>query len=567
MANQHIDDEEVNTLQDNILGEPLDPLSFHDNSVIWNHNGRIVQGPPKDLITVLQEHGDSGPDDEGYRRAWAPNDDDVLIYGQTLRTLAKSSPVARSGATVRGRSPGLTKARELYHDDDSHAAPSGGSFVNPQTPGDRRTIASVPFRIRSPRTQDEVELLRVVDEVNPRGYAEVTRRVDIAHEISIQRKNQSPGSADGLDHHENRILDSTAPVTPGVMPGDTYTAIRPQSPDFTPRFGSSLDSQPHWDILQGFLSSLRERRTRGNSLQAETPSSTRSPASSGSVNRSSSVSTISSEYSHATANSRPTSSNNRKRSFSASTEKNINAAQREWDELSDDIQGNPAKKRRISAHLARESTPNKRSRSGSFQDSPLRRKSTFSGLRLNTLTTPLVTASLSNPEIDEVSSRDYKAGSQISSRVSSFSSKLEIEGIPSISDDMMEMQANNATSAVTVDSPLIDKLPLSSPGEPAASTSPFQKTHSRTRPSRRSSTSSVTLLVPGRTRVSKSSSNSRQKATIQLPSPLAQEILDSSSSLSIETDVQPKKTQKAKAVGASKAIRRSKRINDRLSRL
>lgn len=552
------------------MGEPLDPLSVSENSVIWNHDGRIVQGPPTVLSPVLQEYGDIGPEGGGHQRAWAPDDDDILIYGQTFRSPARSLPTTRA---IEAGS---------YH------SLSEETLVDPETPGDRpsvlvlgesqsQRIASVPYRTRYPRTPEEVEFLRVVKQVNPQGYTEASRRVDIEHQISIQRDAQSSGSTDKLDRHANDYLRSQAPATPEINPEDVYTGIHRQSSNVTHHFGSPLNPQTVRYILQNSRSSLRVHRTRGSQSQAETPSSTASPASFGSVNRSSSISTISSEDSHATANSRPTHPDNRKRKCSSSTEESISAAQREWDELSDDIQGNPAKKRRISAHIARESvianynanlTANRRSGSGSFQDSPLLRKSTSSGLRLNTLTTPLISASQSNPEVGEVSGRNYKPGSQTSSRASSFSTRLEVEGIPSISDELVETQANNAISARTADPPLTNSMPLSSPREPAAlSTSPFQKTHSRTRPSRRSSTSSVTILVPGHSRVSKSSNNSRQKAKIQLPSPLAQEILDSSSSLSIEATVQPKKTQKAKAVGASQASRRSKRINERLSRL
>ena len=574
------------------MGEPLDPLTVNRNSAIWNQDDRIIRGEPTLLGPVLQEYGHAVKEDEGYQRAWAPDDDDMLIYGRTF-----GSPTRPSATTRAFQADQLLRADELpalesNDEDDSYHSLSEETTVDPESPGNgpsvpaledsqTRITASIPFRTRSPRTPEEVEFLRVAEQVNPQGYAEAFRRVDVAHRVFVeravesyctprtlfvQRDAQYSASADELDRHANEDLSSQEPATPEASHGDAYTGIHPHP------FGSPLDPQPTSNIFQDFRSSLRIRRHRGNPLYVEIPSSTASPASSRSFSSPLSTDTTLSNESLSLA-----SLHNRKRRNLALSQEAISTAQQEWSELSDDIQGNPAKKRRISGHLAREPiivnaranlTPNNRSRSGSFQNRPLLRKSTSSSLRLDNLITPLSSPSQNNPQVGTVSGQNHNPGSRKSSRASCFSTRLEEERIPSISDDFVEMQANNATPTLAVASPPAHQMPLSVTRAPAAlSTSPFQKSSSRNKPSKRSSTSNVTTLVPGNSRISKFSSNSRQKAKTQLPPSLLKEMLDSSSSLSITATVQPKKTVGLKTVDAPQAVRRSKRINERLLRL
>ena len=535
------------------MGEPLDPLSVNRNSAIWNQDDRIIRGEPTLLSPVLQEYGHTVNEDEGYQRAWAPDDDDMLIYGQTFGSPTRSSATTRAIQADQLRRADALQALESNDEDDRYHSMSEETTVDRETPGNgtsvlalkdyqTRITASVPFRTRSPRTPEEVEFLRVVEQVNPQGYAEASRRVDIAHRVFVeravesyctpqtlfvQRDAQHSAFADGLDRHANEDLSSQAPTTPEPSHGDAYTGVDPQSLNVTHPFGSPLDPQSTRIIVQDFRPSLRIRRHRGNPLYVEIPSSTASPASSRSFSSPLSTDTTLSNGSLGLAYL-----HNRKRRNSALSQESISTAQQKWNELSDDIQGNPAKKRRISGHLAREPiianskaklTPNNRSRSGSFQNSPLIRKSTSSGLRLDNLITPLLSPSQKNPQVGSVSGQNHNPGSRKPSRASSFSTRLEEERIPSISDDFVEMQANNATPTMAVDSPPAHQMPLSMTRAPAAlSTSPFQKPPSRNRPSRRSSTSNVTSLVSGHSRILKFSNNSRQKAKNQLSSSMLQ---------------------------------------------
>lgn len=582
------------------MGEPLDPLLHDQYQLPWNGDGRIIRYQPAASSPIIREHGNALPEDEGYRQAWAPCDDDVLIYGRTFG----SSPTTENAA-ARGSPPEVAHALESYHDDYSLQSLSRESLVDLQTPVGPSSVlvpgnthdlstASVPFGIRSPRTQEEVELLRVVDEVNPQGYAEASLRVDIAHQTSVQGNSHSSTSSDRLDHHANQDLCSQTSATREVSEEDTHTGVRAQSTNVTHHYPSTTYSRPIQTtppfpktVHQHSRSSLRIRRARGNMSLAGPPSSATLPTSSSSINRHSSFSSTSSERTLATANDSSALSGKRKRRSSFSSEQSISPAQREWNELSDDIQDNPAKKRRISAHLAREPvltkspanvTINKRSRSESLQDSPLLRKNTPLGLEFNTLTNPQVFDTPLKPATGKVSNRNHKPGSQTSSRGSSFSTRLEEEGIPSISEDFLEMQTPDDTFTMTVESAAANQLPVSATQEPAAlSTSPFQNPFSgtTTRSSRPNRTSNVTNPVPGRSRILKPSVNSRQKTKTKFSSVLAQEILDGSSSLPLGATVQSfveqlnkstpsTKAKKPKTLHALQAVRRSKRLNERL---
>lgn len=180
-------------IQDSLLNQPAQPtakararLQFYGSSK-RDRPGYV--SPPRRGPTLAEQ------DTFRSLKRWHPSDDDLIIYG---RKIAPESEHSEDDTEIASRgypsSYMQQVSRERHQKSDRGQAMQGDAnrdsrlgetFSSVQTSSNTGT-ASVATTCHSPRTNQELETLQIMSEINPQGYESLTRHLDRARGHSTQ---------------------------------------------------------------------------------------------------------------------------------------------------------------------------------------------------------------------------------------------------------------------------------------------------------------------------------------------------------------------------------------------
>lgn len=156
----------IKTLQDSLLNQPAQPtansrpmLQFYGKS-LRDRPGYV--SPPRRGPTLAKQDGVQR------RQRWYPSDDDLVVYGRRIEPETGTSP-NRSEISSTTYPPDMPQvSRDLYGE------------------GQVRQNSSVTGAASSPRTEQELQTLQIMAEVNPQGFQTLARHMDRAKGSSTQ---------------------------------------------------------------------------------------------------------------------------------------------------------------------------------------------------------------------------------------------------------------------------------------------------------------------------------------------------------------------------------------------
>ena len=201
------------TLEDSLLNQPAQPtakipakLQFYGNS-LRDRPGYV--SPPRKRPALAEQDSFKKP------RCWHPSDDDLTIYGRNIAPETRK-PQDDTEIASRGRPPSYMQqvSQERHQNSDRDQAMHGYALQDSRlgetySRGGGRAVMQPQFDLGlqpalglqtssttgtgsavttclSPQTQQEVETLQIMSEVNPQGFEAISRQLDRARDHSIQ---------------------------------------------------------------------------------------------------------------------------------------------------------------------------------------------------------------------------------------------------------------------------------------------------------------------------------------------------------------------------------------------
>ncbi|KAL8796501.1 MAG: hypothetical protein Q9195_001175 [Heterodermia aff. obscurata] len=351
------------SLQDSLLIQPAQPtanpwpqLQFHGHS-IRDRPGYV--SPPRGASALAWQDGSKR------RKRWYPSDDDLKIYGQRIgpetgnseddsevASSGNASSYLQQGSRERPQDTDRSQARHVSRDSWLGAQHSSGGGRSQQTSSATGT-ASALGTFPSPRTQQELQTLQIMSEVNPQGFEIVSRHLDRAKDDHSQHRTRSASPSDQL---RDRYADDPSP--PGSSSSkennlEDDSSIRTLFPGVLKTYGPFVGTSIPQARQKYKLSSLGTRRTASIATPAFSPLTPPFRHAQNTLDRAEP-----SRHNPAERNRGPL-SNPKKRTRKASNTEDSPPRRREFSVLRDEILENPAKKRRVSSHLVRESVSEK----------------------------------------------------------------------------------------------------------------------------------------------------------------------------------------------------------------
>ena len=181
------------TLQDSLLNQPAQPtaqtharLQFHGNS-IRDQPGYV--SPPRRGPSLAERDAFRSP------KRWQPSDDDLIIYGRRIAPESEHSEDDTEIASHGYPGPYIQQMSQERHQESDHGHAMQGNAKGYSGLGETYSswqsssstgTPSVATTCPSPRTNQELETLQIMSEVNPQGFETLKRHLDRARGHSTQ---------------------------------------------------------------------------------------------------------------------------------------------------------------------------------------------------------------------------------------------------------------------------------------------------------------------------------------------------------------------------------------------